>query len=270
VPHKYVQIEGVATYLHHRGPTTLPEAAPDTARGEVIVALHDAGANGAHFEALLDALADQHSPMAFDQPGHGRSGGLDSLGDVVAMAGFALNVVRKLGLRPVVWLGEGLGAAVALEAARLGPEITRAVVLCAPPAPGGVTGERIAALERVAAGKARREFDPSGFAPDTSRAVLGKAFAEWVKTDPRVTVGDWKALAAWDDGDAASALRVPCLIAIGAEADPVGADRLAAKIDTARRVSLAGAGRHPVLERSDALASAVAAFLADALPDPPR
>ncbi|MGH0037427.1 MAG: alpha/beta fold hydrolase [Myxococcota bacterium] len=262
MPHKYVQIEGVATYLHHRGPTTLPEAAPEAARGEVVVALHDVGANGAHFDELLDALCGRHSPMAFDQPGHGRSGGLDSLGDVVAMADFALNLVRKLGLRPVVWLGEGLGAAVALEAARLGPESTRAVVLCSPPAAGAVTAEAIAALDRVVAGRDRRQFDTSGFAEGTSRAVFGRAFGEWLKTDPRVSVGDLRALAAWNGDDALSALDGPCLVVRGEADAGSGAEAVAARVRGAEAVSLPGVGRHLALEAPQELASAVDDFLA--------
>jgi len=270
VPHKYVHIEGVATFLHHRGPTTLPEASPDTSRGEVIVALHDAGGSGASFDALFDALEGRHSPLAFDQPGHGRSGGLDSLGDVAAMAGFALNLVRKLSLRPAVWLGEGLGAAVALEVARQDPEVVRACVICAPPEGGSALSGKLAALERVAAGKARREFDASGFAPGTPREVLGRAFADWLKTDPRVTAGDLRALAEGDVVATAASVSAPCLVVTGDAADSPSADGLVARIAGSRRLILSGAGTHPALEQPAALAVAVEAFLDESLPEVAR
>jgi pimeloyl-ACP methyl ester carboxylesterase len=259
VPHKYVQIEGVATYLHHRGPTTLPEAAPETSLGEVVVALHDAGSNGAHFDRLLDALCGAHSPMAFDQPGHARSGGLDSLGDLHALGRFAAALVRKLGLRPVVWLGEGMGAAVALEAAREAPEATRGLVLVAPPKPGQVAPAALEALAQVVAGRARRQFDSSGFAEGTPREVFGRAFGEWLKTDPRVTFGDLEALARWEgDGPAVSA---PCLVVTGEQDDSPGPDFWLERLPGARRARVPGARRHPALEQPAELARAVADFL---------
>ena len=35
MPHKFLTLDGCAIHLHYRGPTTLPEAPPDTSRGEV-------------------------------------------------------------------------------------------------------------------------------------------------------------------------------------------------------------------------------------------
>ena len=96
VPEKYLHIDGVATLLHHTGPTCLPEETPDLSRGDPVLCLHGAGGNGAVFAQLLAALEAAHSPLAFDQPGHGRSGGLDSLGSIERMGAFALAVADKL------------------------------------------------------------------------------------------------------------------------------------------------------------------------------
>ena len=51
--------------------------------------MHDVAGNGNVFAGVLDALADAHRPIAFDLPAHGRSGGLDSLGAIDAMAAHA-------------------------------------------------------------------------------------------------------------------------------------------------------------------------------------
>ena len=63
------------------------------------------------------------------------------------------------------------------------------------PAPDPAVIEQV---RQVTAGRARRQFDTTGYAPDTPREVYERAFGEWMKTDPRATVGDLEALAAWD------------------------------------------------------------------------
>src|SRR5262245_37662702 len=111
MPHKYATVEGVATYVHHVGPTTLPEVVPDLARGETVLCLHGSGGNGNVFAGLLAALAAEHSPLAIDLPGHGRSGGLDSLGSVERMAAFVGAFLDKWGVGRSVLLGHSLGGA---------------------------------------------------------------------------------------------------------------------------------------------------------------
>ena len=153
--------------------------------------LHEAGDNGNCFGGLLDALAPSHSPVAFDRPGHGRSGSLDSAGSVAAMVAQLRGLATGFGLDRPVLVGEGLGAAVALEAAVADPAWPRALVLT-----GGAAARfdgldaTVAELRAITSGKARRAFDNTGYAPDTPKEVFQKAFAEWVRTDPRATLGD--------------------------------------------------------------------------------
>jgi pimeloyl-ACP methyl ester carboxylesterase len=73
VPEKYVQVEGIATFVRHVGPTTLPEKPPDLSRGETVVCMHGAGGNSGLFTDVLERLGKTHSPIAFDFPGHARS-----------------------------------------------------------------------------------------------------------------------------------------------------------------------------------------------------
>lgn len=262
MPRKYLTVDGVATLLHHRGPTTLPDQPPGTATGDAILCLHDAGDNGASFASLQDALAARHSPIAYDQPGHGRSAGLDSLGSIEAVAKHARAVGRALSLGHPVLVGDGMGAAVALEVAITDPAWPSAIVLC-----GGATArfdvdDAVEQLRLVTAGKARREFDASGYAPETPRATFERAFGEWVKTDPRATLGDRQAQQRWDASTRLGALRCPTLVVIG-EHEP-GRDAalaLAGELDGARVVELGGAGRHGVIEQPAALAAAIDQFL---------
>lgn len=262
MPNKYVQVEGIATFLHHRGPTTLPDRPPATAQGHTVLCLHDAGDNGAAFGPVLDALASDHSPLAFDQPGHARSGGLDSLAGVAQIAGFSGALCDKLGLGPAVMLGQGLGAAAGVELATARPDRVAGLVLSGV-GTWSVDEGRIEQLRRVTEGKARREFDRSGYAAKTGRDVYGRAFAEWVKTDPRTLYGDLRALQAWD-GTTLQGLAIPTLLLLG-DAEPLEAvaacERLAAALTSARVVSVPDSGHRISMEQPEVLAREVCRFL---------
>jgi pimeloyl-ACP methyl ester carboxylesterase len=260
---KYFTVGSVATFVHHRGPTTLPGHPPAPAAGATVLCMHDVAGNGNVFAGVLDALADGHRPIAFDLPAHGRSGGLDSLAGIAAMAAHTKAVADELEVAAPVLLGDGMGAAVALEAAATWPDWPLAVVLCggaaATPAPDPA---EIDQLRLVTTGRARRQFDTTGYAPDTPREIYQRAFGEWMKTDPRATVGDLEALAAWDGASRLGAVAAPVVVVVG-EHEPAearaAAEELAAGVRAGRVVTLAGAGRRGVLEQPAALAAVVAA-----------
>ena len=127
---KYFTIGSLATMVHHRGPTTLPGDPPAPADGPTVLCVHDVAGNGHVFTGVLDALADGNRPIAFDLPAHGRSGGLDSLGAVDAMAAHLKELADRLGVTAPVLLGDGMGAAVVIEAAATWPDWPSAVVVC--------------------------------------------------------------------------------------------------------------------------------------------
>ncbi len=263
VPAKYQTIASVATLVHHRGPTTLPGAPPDTSTGSVVVCLHEAGMGGASFADLLDELAPTASPIAFDRPGHGRSGGLDSLGSIAAMADHAAGLLDAYQLSGVVLVGEGLGTAVALELAATRSDLVAALVLLGGAAAQWDLADEIESLSAITAGRARREFDRSGYAPETDRSIYQKAFGVWVKTDPRATVGDRRAQDDWSLGDRAASVTAPALVVIGQheeEESAAAARALADALPAATVETLAGAGRRGVLEQPAALAQKITTF----------
>ena len=266
---KYFTVGSVATFVHHRGPTTLPGRPPAAAPGATVLCIHDAAMNGNLFAGVLDALADRCRPVAFDLPAHGRSGGLDALGSIAQMAACTKALADRLELTSPVLLGDGMGAAVALEAAATWPGWPAAVVVCggasATPAPAAADIEQV---RLVTAGRARRQFDATGYAPDTARPVFERVFREWMKTDPRATVGDLRALADWDGRARVAAVTVPVVVVVG-EHEPAqargDAGALAAALPHGRVVTLLGAGRRGVVEQPAALA----AIVADAAPGAP-
>ncbi len=261
MPQKYLAIGDTATLVHHRGPTTLPGSPPKTDSGSTIVCLHDAGTSGDQFTDLMDGLAESHSPLAYDQPGHGRSGGLDALDSIDAMVDQLRSLTTSWSIDHPVLIGEGLGGAVALQAAVADPGYPAALVLLGGAAASFDLDDEIAALAAITSGKARRDFDRTGYAPETDRAVYQKAFSYWVKTDPRATLGARRAQSAWalDGGPT-----VPVMIVVGEheESESVAAAQaLAEQLPNATVHRLAGAGRRGVLEQPKQLSADISAFI---------
>jgi pimeloyl-ACP methyl ester carboxylesterase len=264
VPEKYVYIDGVATFLHHTGATTLPGDPPELSRGKSILCLHGGGGNGGFFRDLITRLGEHHSPLTFDQPGHGRSGGLDSLGSVERMAAFARALSDKLGLHRPVLFGHSMGGAVALQWALEDPESVRALVLCSTGAQLPVPDEFIEATRKITEGKLRRIFRRDAYSPKTSDEVVRRGWMEDAKTDPRATYGDLLACNGWDVTDRLEEVRVPTLVIHGEDEFPVLAEQseaLASRIPNATRRVLPAAGHALPLEQPDALAGAIVEFL---------
>ncbi len=265
MPNKYFPINGVATFVWHTGSTTLPEVRPDLDRGEVVVCLHGNGANAGIFAPLLERLAGDHSPLAFDQPGHGRSAGLDSLGSIDEMVDFTRAFCSALEIERPVLLGHSMGGAVALRYALEYPDALRALVLCSSGARFGMPPERLEQLRRISQGKERREFRRDLFSPASGPEILRAGFTELMKTDPRAAYGDALAVRDWNAEDELADLAVPVLAVVG-EDDFQNlrdqAELVAARAPRGRAVVVPKAAHLLPMEQPDALAEAVGDFLA--------
>lgn len=213
----------------------------------------------------MDRLAAEHSPLAFDQPGHGRSGGLESLGAIDRMAEFLGAFSDKLALSRPVLVGHSLGGAVALEYALHEPGRVGALILCCSAARFPDQEARIERLRRVTEGKVRREFRPDFFSPSTAQEVVGRGIMEWARTDPRVEYGDLVACREWQAESRLSEIDVPTLV-ISAEDDLPAmreqSDRLSEGIPGARKAVIPKAGHYAPFEQPEAVAGAILAFLA--------
>ena len=264
MPEKYVQVDGIATFVRHVGPTTLPEAPPDLSRGETVVCLHCAAGNSGIFTELLDRVGAAHSPLAFDRPGHARSGGLDALESVARMSQFTLALCDRLGIRRGVWLGTSLGGAVALETALAAPERTRALVLLGSGARTAVSEQLVEHVRLITEGKARREFVRTAYSPAASPDVMRRGFMEDLKTDPRALYGNVLAMRGFDRERELERVACPTLVVVGEDdADKAAAELVASRVPRARKVVIPKCGQRASLEQPEALASAVLEFLAE-------
>lgn len=240
MPTKYVDVRGQAIYCHYAGATTLPDTIPDLSGGRVLFFIHAAGSNGHAWHYQVEHLGARHSPVAPDLPGHGRSSGVQGLESVQEYADFAVTVLEALGLRSAVMVGRSMGGAIAMDLAVRYPERVSALVLIATAAKFTFAPERVEGLRAVAMGRAPQAFTTDGFSPATVKErfeVVREAWAEQVKTDPRVRYGDVLACSRVDLREAVRGIRQPTLILAGRDdtiTPPSEAELLARLIAGAR------------------------------------
>ena len=193
MPEKYVREGGLPILLRHTGPSTLPEKPPVSRSGRAVVCLHDAGLQSSVFTDLLAAIGDQACALAFDLPGHGRSGGLDALPSIEAMSACARGVASWCRAERPVLVGHGMGALVALDWARRDPGSVAGLVLCATGRVVDVPDAAIETMRQVTLGRAPRPFDPARLAPGSPPEQMRRYWFESIQTDPRATLVDLEA-----------------------------------------------------------------------------
>jgi len=265
---KYVQIGDVSINYLHTGQATLPNVRPALDSGELLVFVHGAGWNAAFWRRQLRYFGGSHSALAFDFPGHDRSGSTEGLRSVTAYAELLAALGDTLELRPFVLVGSGLGGAVAAHFAARHPRRLRGLVLAATPPRFAPPAAAIDVWGEVMRGRAGQPFPTEFFAPGADFAVMREAWTEQVKTDPRVRYFDLLAFRDCDVGERLGEIRVPTLVVGGA------GDQLVAVADveaTHAQVAgsclaiIAGAGHCVGIEQDESFHGAVADFL-EALP----
>ena len=193
MPEKYVRQSGLPILLRHTGPSTLPEKPPAARAGRSVVCLHDAGLQSSLFNDLLGEIGDAACALAFDLPGHGRSGGLDSLASIEAMSECARGVASWCQATRPVLVGHGMGALVALDWARRAPESVGGLVLCATSRMFGIRDELVDTMRQVTLGRAPRPFDAARLAPGAPPERMRRFYFESIQTDPRAMLVDLEA-----------------------------------------------------------------------------
>jgi pimeloyl-ACP methyl ester carboxylesterase len=264
MPSKYTYIDGLAVNYFHGGRTTLPGVTPDVGRGELLLFLHAAGSNAHTWHHQLDHFGAHHSPLAFDFPGHGRSGSVEGLRSVTEYRDFTKAFADALGLRPFVLIGRSMGGAIAMDFALAYPDRLRALVLVATAAKFDLPAERLDTWQNVMRGRAQQPFTTEAFSPKTDFAVMREAWMEQVKTDPRVRYFDLVACSEFDATARVGEIKVPTLIIAGRDdgvTPPAQSEALHQAIRGARLIVIDDAGHAVPSERPAELNQAVEEFL---------
>ncbi len=260
MPEKYVRRDGLPILVRHTGRTTLPQNPPALGDGPTVVCLHDAGLQSSVFGELLTASAPKGDAIAFDLPGHGRSGSLDSLPTIKEMAELAKWVADWSGASNPVLVGHGMGALIALEWAKNAS--VAGLVLCGAGLALETNDDAIEYMREVTRGKAPRPFDPKRVCPDGGRAMMQKAYMEGIKTDPRATLVDLEASQTWSKAFDPEGIDCPATIVIGTSENTdclARAETLAGQLSSGRTATVEAAAHFLPLEQPAALAALIAA-----------
>jgi pimeloyl-ACP methyl ester carboxylesterase len=244
-------------------------SSPVAPRRQRVLYVHGTGCNAEVWTPHMALIADGHTPVAIDLPGHGRSPGRGFRG-VADYTYFVVEVAKALGWNRFVVVGHSMGGAVALMAALYHGDLLNGLVLVD-------TGARLRvrpallreAREAAEAGRAAAT-DRWAYASRTPQSVVDAVQTLTAQTDPWVTYGDWIADDTFDVLGRLQGIRVPTLAVCGAEdrLTPVKYHEfLDAQIPGCRLAIIEGAGHWVFWEQPEAFTRTVRAFL-DGLPRP--
>ena len=265
MPTKYITVDGTAVHYFHTGRTTLPNVAPALNQGELLLFVHAAGSNGNTWHRQLAGFAEAHSPLAFDFPGHGRSGGTESLKSIEAYRDFLAAFMDVLRLRPGVLIGRSMGGAIAMAYVLAHPERVRGLVLVATAARFELPQALLDTWKNVMNGRAQQPFTTDAFSPKTDFAVMREMWMEQVKTDPRVRYFDLVACNQFDISSRLGEIKVPTLIVAGRDdtiTPPQQSEALHAGIKGSKLVVIEDAGHMVSNEKAEEFNASLRDFLA--------
>jgi pimeloyl-ACP methyl ester carboxylesterase len=152
----------------------MPVAAPrpggdiyfeETGQGTPILLVHPAGATASTWGLAVEELARHGRVIVYDRRGYARTDG-EPVGTIAAHTADAAALLEKLADRPAVVAGTSIGATIAIDLARLRPDLVQAVV--AHESPWHVTRQpptvpEVAALSKMA-WLSRRHREPEAAA----------------------------------------------------------------------------------------------------------
>lgn len=239
-----------------------------TGSGAPLLLIHGITESRRTWDPLVPALAQHHTVVAVDLPGHGEAGPAASY-DVESMAGAVARDVEAAGVGPPVVVGHSLGGVVATALAAFHP--CRGVINVDQPLELAGFKDLLHQIEPGLRG------DEAGFQA-TMRMVLDSLFGalpagERARVEalqrPRqdVVLGIWSQVLEQPveeiDGlirTTAAAVSVPYLAIHGSDTDPAYADWLAGVIRGARVEVWPGLGHYPHLVEPERFLARLDAF----------
>jgi len=227
-----------------------------------LVLVHGAGGSHLHWPAPLRRLPGR-TVYTLDLPGHGRSEG-EGERSIAGYAAVLEALLDALELPHAVIGGHSMGGAIAMHLALTRPERVAGLVLIG-------TGARLRVLPAILEG-IQTDFLATvdlitrmAWSLEAPKYLIRRGGEITAQTPPTVLLGDFTACNAFDIMDRLDQIQAPTLV-VGGTADRLTplkyARYLEAHIPNARLVTIEGGGHMMMLEQPQAVAQAVADFLA--------
>jgi pimeloyl-ACP methyl ester carboxylesterase len=233
-----------------------------TGSGPAIVLTHGFAASSRMFAANAPALAVDHTVIAWDMPGHGRSEAPDdpSAYSVGSFLDDMLDLVDEAGADRAVFLGHSLGGYLSLDMALARPDRTAGLVLV-DTGPGYRNDAARDSWNRMAAGYAR-QLETKGLAGLPG----GEELAASAHTTATGLVHAARNVLAQHDAhviDGLASITAPTLVVVGSEDEPFvkGSHYMAGKIPNATLAVIEGAGHAPPMSHAGEFNAIVRQFL---------
>ena len=178
----YADIDGLRIHYHTTG---------ESSHGQRVLYVHGTGCDGRVWHRHMRAMADRHTPVAIDLPGHGLSSGTGFRG-AADYTHYAIRLADHLGWDRFVIAGHSLGGGIALTAAIYYADRLAGMMLVDTGARLRVDPNVLENSRQLAAGEAGIAIDPRlGFAKSTPQSLVDTLNALTSETDPKVTYKDW-------------------------------------------------------------------------------
>lgn len=205
----------MAAIIVHNGAKLAYE---DRGKGKpAFVFVHGWACKRSSFAPQAEHFSRRHRVISIDLRGHGES---EKASEIVSIATYAEDVaymVEQLELGRVVAVGHSMGALVLLQLAAAHPELVLAVVMV-DPASFVRTPEQRTGVEALAAAIEAGNQEPVQqfivnrlFLPTSDRQLMNDVLALMLSAPSDVSVGDLRAMLAFDGPAVAAKCKVPVL-----------------------------------------------------------
>ncbi len=185
--------------------------------GQRVLYIHGTGCNTRLWEQHMTAIADTHTPVAIDLPGHGQSEGNGFRG-VADYSHFAVQLAATLGWNRFVVAGHSLGGAIALAIAAYHAELLNGLMLIDTGARLRVHPNLLRASRQAAETGQRPSVNRTwGYASSTPQSVVQAVYDMTADTDLGVTYKDWISDDTFDFMSRVQDIQVPTLAICGDE-----------------------------------------------------
>ncbi|MCZ6876307.1 MAG: alpha/beta hydrolase [bacterium] len=257
----FEQIDGLTIHYEAAHDPTAPI-------GQRVLYVHGTGCNSKVWTQHMASLAEAHTPVAIDLPGHGQSGG-DGFRGMADHAHYVMGLAATLGWDQFVLAGHSMGGGVALTAALYYPERLKALMLIDTGARLRVAPSILQASRQAAQSGQRRAPDRTwGYARSTPLTVVQAVYDMTADTRLEVTHKDWICDDTFDAISRVKDIDTPALAVCGDEDNltPVKYHKyLRDQMPNCTMEIIHQAGHWTYLEQPEAFTGVVKAFL-DRLP----